>query len=270
MGPPAPYLPVPCRAADGLDACPIPPKHTRPENSEHGPSTLGQSSAFPLGTDPSGGPLSVGSRPSGGKEAPRAPGPVPSPEEGAERTKHSKTRRGGSGRRGGSSRPLDGYLTRLLAPVFSPPSQEGNRKHPRSLQGSSRPSQEPSDSKVRPQPAGLGSRTARLFPGPQPLTPLVHTGLVKAEDKSRSYRAKKQDGPSPEDVRRKVPAAASTVSKEVPAPTAHLAPGGVSCVVGPRPGLDGGADPGHVDGRLSVDPGFCAWHPGCPGAPASP
>nr|KAF6472982.1 zinc finger protein 512B [Molossus molossus] len=54
----------------------------------------------------------------------------------------------------------------------------------------------------------------------------VHTGLAKAEDKSRGYRAKKQEGPSPEDVRKKVPAPASTVSKEGPAPVAHPAPGG--------------------------------------------
>jgi len=54
----------------------------------------------------------------------------------------------------------------------------------------------------------------------------VHAGLAKAEDKSRVHRAKKQEGPGPEDVRKKVLAPASTVSKEVPAPTAHPAPGG--------------------------------------------
>lgn len=101
---------------------------------------------------------------------------------------------------------------------------------------------------MRSWPAGRWWDGARerhaCAPGPQLPAPLVCTGLVKAEDKSRSCRAKKQDGPSPEDVRKKVPAPASTVSKEVPAPTAHLAPGGVSCVVGPRPGLDGGAGPG--------------------------
>ncbi|XP_011372404.1 zinc finger protein 512B isoform X4 [Pteropus vampyrus] len=151
------------RAADGLVACPIPPKQTRPENGEHGPSTLGQSSAFQLGTDPSGGPLSVGNRPSGGKEAPRAPGPVSPTEEGAERTKHRR-----------------------------------KQKTPKKFTGE--------------QPSISGTFGLK--------------GLVKAEDKSRSYRARKQDGPSPEDVRKKAPAPASTVSKEVPAPTAHLAPGG--------------------------------------------
>ncbi|ELK04443.1 Zinc finger protein 512B [Pteropus alecto] len=151
------------RAADGLVACPIPPKQTRPENGEHGPSTLGQSSAFQLGTDPSGGPLSVGNRPSGGKEAPRAPGPVSPTEEGAERTKHRR-----------------------------------KQKTPKKFTGE--------------QPSISGTFGLK--------------GLVKAEDKSRSYRARKQEGPSPEDVRKKVPAPASTVNKEVPAPTAHLAPGG--------------------------------------------
>ena len=102
-GPPAPYLPALCRAADGLDACPLPPKQARPENGEYGPSTTDQSSAFPLSTDPSSSPLSLGSRPLGGKEAPRAAGPVSLPEEGAERTKHSKTRAGGSGRAGAAA-----------------------------------------------------------------------------------------------------------------------------------------------------------------------
>lgn len=69
----------------------------------------------------------------------------------------------------------------------------------------------------------------------------MHTGLAKAEDKSRGYRTKKQEGPSPEDVRKKVQAPTSTISKEVPAPVAHPAPGGGCCVVGPGPGLDCGA-----------------------------
>ncbi|XP_046923514.1 zinc finger protein 512B isoform X10 [Lynx rufus] len=76
------------RAADSLDACPILPKQARPENGEYGPSTTGHTSAFQLSTDPGSSPLSLGSRPLGSKEAPRATGPVSPPEEGAERTKH--------------------------------------------------------------------------------------------------------------------------------------------------------------------------------------
>lgn len=91
--PPAPYLPS-CRAAEGLDACPLPPKQARSESGECGPATTGQGSAFQPSTDPSSGPLSLGSRPLGGKEVPRATGPVSLPEEGAERMKHSKTGRG--------------------------------------------------------------------------------------------------------------------------------------------------------------------------------
>lgn len=104
VGPPAPHLPAPCRAADGLDACPVLPKQARPENGEYSPSTTGHSSAFQLSTDPSGSPPSLGSRLLGSKEAPRAAGPV-SPEEGAERTKHSKRRAGGQ-RLGWGSHPL--------------------------------------------------------------------------------------------------------------------------------------------------------------------
>lgn len=68
--------------------------------------------------------------------------------------------------------------------------------------------------------------------GPHLRHPHVHTGLAKAEDKSRGYRAKKQEGPGPEDVRKKVPAPANTVSKEAPAPVAHSTPGGGCCVGG--------------------------------------
>lgn len=171
---PAPHLPAPCRAADGLDTCPIPPKQARPENGEYGPSTTGQSSAFQLSTDSSSGTLSLGNRPLGGKEALRATGPVSPPEEGAERIKHSKTRAGGRWP-GLGQRPASRWLfDQNLVPVFSPPSQEGNRKHPRSLRGSSHPSQEPSDSKVRPQPAGhLGGWAAAgcSCPGPTPASP---------------------------------------------------------------------------------------------------
>lgn len=169
-GPPAPHQPAPCRAADSPDVCPILPKQARPENGEYGPSTTGHSSACPLSTDPSSSPLSLGSRLLGSKEAPRAPGPMSPPEEGAERTKHSKRRAGGQwlGRAAIDwPRPPDGYLTRTLAPVFSPPSQEGNRKRPRSLRGSSHPSQGPSDSKVGPWPVGhlgLDAHTSATAP----------------------------------------------------------------------------------------------------------
>jgi len=151
------------RAADSLDACPILPKQARPENGEYGPSTTGHSSAFQLSTDPSGSPLSLGSRLLGSKEAPRAAGPVSAPEEGAERTKHRR-----------------------------------KQKTPKKFTGE--------------QPSISGTFGLK--------------GLAKAEDKSRVHRAKKQEGPGPEDVRKKVLAPASTVSKEVPAPTAHPAPGG--------------------------------------------
>ncbi|MBV98398.1 zinc finger domain-containing protein, partial [Eschrichtius robustus] len=176
------------RAADGLDACPLPPKQARPENGEYGPSTTDQSSAFPLSTDPSSSPLSLGSRPLGGKEAPRAAGPVSLPEEGAERTKHSKTRAGGGGRAGAAAsrpEPPDGYLTRAFVLCFLSP--ESGRKQK---------------------------------------TPKKFTGLAKAEDKARIHRAKKQEGPVPEEARKKGPAPTSAVSKEVPAPVAHPAPGG--------------------------------------------
>lgn len=89
---------------------------------------------------------------------------------------------------------------------------------------------------------GLGACTR--VPTSAPTTPCVHTGLAKAEDKSRAHRTKKQEGPSPEDVRKKVPAPTSTVSKEVPAPVAHPGPGGGYGVAGPRPGLNCGMDPG--------------------------
>uniref|UniRef100_G3U475 Zinc finger protein 512B n=1 Tax=Loxodonta africana TaxID=9785 RepID=G3U475_LOXAF len=78
------------RAADGLDSCPVPPKQVRPENGECGPSTMGQSSGFQLGTHPPSGPLSPGSRASGAKEAPRATGPASLPEEDPERMKHRR------------------------------------------------------------------------------------------------------------------------------------------------------------------------------------
>lgn len=136
-GPPAPYLPVACRAADGLGSCPIPPKQTRPENGEHGPSALGQSSAFQLGTDPGGSPLPVGNRPSGGKEAPRALGPVPPPEEGAERTKHSKTRLGGSGQRGGAGQRLASrwLFDQTSGPRFLSPESGRKQKTPKKFTG---------------------------------------------------------------------------------------------------------------------------------------
>ncbi|XP_032317514.1 zinc finger protein 512B isoform X1 [Camelus ferus] len=151
------------RAADGLDACPIPPKQARPENGEYGPATTGQSSALQQSTESSSSPLSLGSRPLGGKEALRASGSVSPPEEGAERTKHRR-----------------------------------KQKTPKKFTGE--------------QPSISGTFGLK--------------GLAKAEDKSRIHRAKKQEGPGPEDMRKKVPAPTSAVSKEVPAPVAHPAPGG--------------------------------------------
>uniref|UniRef100_A0A8B9XGI0 Zinc finger protein 512B n=1 Tax=Bos mutus grunniens TaxID=30521 RepID=A0A8B9XGI0_BOSMU len=151
------------RTADGLDTCPIPPKHARPENGEYGPATPEQSSAFQLSTDPSSSPLSLGSRPSGGKEVPRAPGPGSPPEEGAERVKHRR-----------------------------------KQKTPKKFTGE--------------QPSISGTFGLK--------------GLAKAEDKARIHRAKKQEGPGPEDTRKKGPAPTSAVSKEVPAPMTHPAAGG--------------------------------------------
>lgn len=80
------------RAADSLDTCPILPKQARPENGEYGPSTMGQSVTFQLGTDPSNNSLLPGSRPLMGKEALRPADPASQPEEDPERTKHSKKR----------------------------------------------------------------------------------------------------------------------------------------------------------------------------------
>uniref|UniRef100_A0A2K5DGL8 Zinc finger protein 512B n=1 Tax=Aotus nancymaae TaxID=37293 RepID=A0A2K5DGL8_AOTNA len=148
------------RAADSLDACPIPPKQARPENGQYGPSTVGQSSAFQLSADTSSGSLSPGSRPSGGPEALRAVGPASPPEEDPERSKHRR-----------------------------------KQKTPKKFTGE--------------QPSISGTFGLK--------------GLVKAEDKARVHRSKKQEGPGPEDVRKKVPAAPVTVSKEAPA---HPAPGG--------------------------------------------
>uniref|UniRef100_A0A8C3YCG1 Zinc finger protein 512B n=1 Tax=Catagonus wagneri TaxID=51154 RepID=A0A8C3YCG1_9CETA len=151
------------RAADSLDACPIPPKQARPESGEYSPSTAGQSSAFQLSTDPSSGSLSLGSWPLGGKEAPRATDPMSLPEEGAERTRHRR-----------------------------------KQKTPKKFTGE--------------QPSISGTFGLK--------------GLAKAEDRSRIHRAKKQEGPAPEDVRKKVPAPTNAVSKEPSAPVAHPAPGG--------------------------------------------
>ncbi|XP_048078242.1 zinc finger protein 512B isoform X2 [Ursus arctos] len=71
-------------------------------------------------------------------------------------------------------------------------------------------------------------KTPKKFTGEQPSISGTFglKGLAKAEDKSRMHRAKKQEGPGPEDVRKKALVPASTVSKEVPPPTAHPAPGG--------------------------------------------
>ncbi|XP_030681729.1 zinc finger protein 512B isoform X4 [Nomascus leucogenys] len=71
-------------------------------------------------------------------------------------------------------------------------------------------------------------KTPKKFTGEQPSISGTFglKGLVKAEDKARVHRSKKQEGPGPEDARKKVPAAPITVSKEAPAPVAHPAPGG--------------------------------------------
>ncbi|XP_037017495.2 zinc finger protein 512B isoform X3 [Artibeus jamaicensis] len=151
------------RAADGLDSCPLPPKQARPENGECGPSTAAQGSARQPGVDLGSGPLSLSSRPLGGREAPRATGPTSLPEEGAERTKHRR-----------------------------------KQKTPKKFTGE--------------QPSISGTFGLK--------------GLAKAEDKARGYRAKKQEGPSPEDIRKKVPPPTSNISKEVTAPVAHSAQGG--------------------------------------------
>ncbi|XP_040588552.1 zinc finger protein 512B isoform X7 [Mesocricetus auratus] len=87
---PGPHLTYTCRAADSLDTCPILPKQARPENGEYGPSTMGQSVTFQLGTDPSNNSLLPGSRPLMGKEALRPADPASQPEEDPERTKHRR------------------------------------------------------------------------------------------------------------------------------------------------------------------------------------
>ncbi|XP_026942485.1 zinc finger protein 512B isoform X5 [Sagmatias obliquidens] len=182
------------RAADGLDACPLPPKQARPENGEYGPSTTDQSSAFQLSTDPSSSPLSLGSRALGGKEAPRAAGPVSPPEEGAERTKHRRKQK--------TPKKFTGEQ----------PSISGTF----GLKGEAWASR---------APVGPSTRGGRALSLHLPL-PRALVGLAKAEDKARIHRAKKQEGPVPEEVRKRGPAPTSAVSKEVPAPGAHPAPGG--------------------------------------------
>ncbi|XP_054946088.1 zinc finger protein 512B isoform X5 [Physeter macrocephalus] len=183
------------RAADGLDACPLPPKQARPENGEYGPSTTDQSSAFQLSTDPSSSPLPLGSRPLGGKEAPRAAGPVSPPEEGAERTKHRRKQK--------TPKKFTGEQ----------PSISGTF----GLKGEAWTSR---------APVGPSTRGGRALSLHLPL-PRVRVGLAKAEDKARIHRAKKQEGPVPEEARKRGPAPTSAVSKEVPAPGAHPAPGGL-------------------------------------------
>lgn len=110
---------------------------------------MDQSVTFQLSTDPSNSSLLPGSRPLMGKEALRPVGPVSQPEEDPERTKHSKTSPGETGH--GGLWPFNDYVTRVLALIFSPLSQEGSRKHRRNSQGSSHLSQGPLVSKVRPQ-----------------------------------------------------------------------------------------------------------------------
>lgn len=95
--------------------------------------------------------------------------------------------------------------------------------------------------------------------GPLLRHPHVHTGLAKAEDKSRGSRAKKQEGPGPEDVRKKVPAPANAVSKEVPAPVAHSTQGGAT--VRWFPATQSGAECG---------PWAVCWRSGHLGAQDSP
>ncbi|XP_060027635.1 zinc finger protein 512B isoform X3 [Erinaceus europaeus] len=71
-------------------------------------------------------------------------------------------------------------------------------------------------------------KTPKKFTGEQPSISGTFglKGLAKAEDKSRTHRAKKQEGLSPEDSRKKMLASASSASKETPAPGTHPASGG--------------------------------------------
>lgn len=75
------------------------------------------------------------------------------------------------------SRPelTNGYLTRVLASVFSLLSQEGNRKHPEVYRVSSRPSQGLLDSKVRPRlsQAPSGARHAVATPSADTYLPCL-------------------------------------------------------------------------------------------------
>jgi hypothetical protein len=126
---------------------------------------------------------------------------------------------------------------------------------------------------VRFQPAGhllLGASTyVRTLSPYFPSTPCLHTGLAKAEDKARVHRSKKQEGPVPEDVRKKVLATTTTVCKEVVNPAAYPAPGG-SSLVGPIAGLCGGLDLIAQAWGLTVLPGCCTWCPGHPESPQAP
>uniref|UniRef100_H0VSF4 Zinc finger protein 512B n=1 Tax=Cavia porcellus TaxID=10141 RepID=H0VSF4_CAVPO len=71
-------------------------------------------------------------------------------------------------------------------------------------------------------------KTPKKFTGEQPSISGTFglKGLVKAEDKARVHRSKKLEGPGPEDMRKKVPATSIPVSKEIPTPVTHPAPGG--------------------------------------------
>ncbi|XP_048205730.1 zinc finger protein 512B isoform X2 [Perognathus longimembris pacificus] len=151
------------RASDSLDACPILPKQARSENGEYGPSTMGQSPTFQLSAGSSNSSLLPGSRSSAGKEILRSAGPLSSPEEDPERTKHRR-----------------------------------KQKTPKKFTGE--------------QPSISGTFGLK--------------GLAKAEDKARVHRSKKQEGPGPDDVRKKVLATPITLCKEAAAPVAHPAPGG--------------------------------------------
>ncbi|XP_053430864.1 zinc finger protein 512B isoform X2 [Nycticebus coucang] len=102
------------------------------------------------------------------------------------------------------SRPSAGKEALRVAGPVSPPEEDPERTRHRRKQ-----------------------KTPKKFTGEQPSISGTFglKGLVKAEDKVRVHRSKKQEGPGPEDIRKKVPAPI-TVSKEAAAPMAYPAPVG--------------------------------------------
>ncbi|XP_008841529.1 zinc finger protein 512B isoform X4 [Nannospalax galili] len=93
----------------------------------------------------------------------------------------------------------------------------------RSVGPVSQPEEDPERTKHRRK-----QKTPKKFTGEQPSISGTFglKGLAKAEDKARVHRSKKQEVPSPEEVRKKVLATPVTVSKEAPTSMAHAAPGG--------------------------------------------